>query len=173
MIQLVIGGVRSGKSRYAQNQAFDSAKEVFYIATAEALDDEMKRRIHHHQQDRPSHWHTVEEPLELAKTINQYSHPNHFILVDCLTLWLSNILFDKQGGVQSELFQSETDALFDLLNGFNHHVLFVSNEVGTGVIGADAMTRRFIDEAGFLNQKIAQLSDQVVFITAGLVQTLK
>jgi len=173
MIELVLGGTRSGKSRYAEQQAIQSNKKVIYIATAEARDAEMKGRIDLHQHARPNHWETVEEPIQLAMVIEQYNQQNTCLLVDCLTLWLSNILFDKAGEIQSSVFNNQTDALFNVLSNFSGQILLVSNELGLGVIAMDKMTRRFVDEAGLLHQKVAALSDRVVLVTAGLPQVLK
>ena len=173
MIELVLGGARSGKSRYAEQQAIESAKQVIYIATAEAGDTEMELRIKRHRDDRPQHWQTVEEPIKLAQVIQQYSDNNICLLVDCLTLWLTNILFSRQGEVQQVVFEQETEALFEALAGFSGRLILVSNEVGLGIVPMDKMTRRFVDEAGFLHQKIATLSDKVVMVTAGLPQVLK
>lgn len=173
MIELVLGGARSGKSRYAEQQAIASAKTVVYIATAEARDSEMQLRIAKHRQDRPENWQTIEEPVKLADIIHQASTETNCLLVDCLTLWLSNILFDKQGELQLELFNYQTQALLDSLTIFSGQIIFVTNEVGLGIVPIDKMTRRFVDEAGFLHQKIAALSDQVTLVTAGLPQRLK
>lgn len=173
MIELVLGGARSGKSRYAEQQAIESDKKVIYIATAEAGDAEMQSRINIHRQQRPAHWETVEEPIELASTIKKYDQADHYLLVDCLTLWLSNILFDKQGALQQTVFNKQTAELFEVLAAFSGHIILVSNEVGSGLIAMDKMTRRFVDEAGFLHQKIAALSHKVVLVTAGLPHTLK
>ncbi len=173
MIELVLGGVRSGKSRYAEQQAADSGKQVIYIATAEARDSEMQARILHHQQARSEHWRTVEEPIQLAKIITNQGKENVCLLVECLTLWLSNVLFNPQGELQQTLFEQETQALYKALSTFSGQLILVSNEVGLGVVAVDKMTRRFVDEAGFLHQKIAVLSDRVVLITAGLAQVLK
>ena len=173
MIELVLGGARSGKSRYAEQQAVKSGKQVIYIATAEARDEEMQARIRRHCQDRPQQWKTVEEPIKLAESIEKHSVENSCLLVDCLTLWLSNILFDKQGELQQTVFEKETQHLFDLLAAYTGQLILVTNEVGLGVVAMDKMTRRFVDEAGFLHQKVASLSDKVVFISAGLPQVLK
>lgn len=173
MIELVLGGARSGKSHYAEQVAIESGIPVIYIATAEAGDAEMQVRIEQHRQDRPQHWKTVEEPIKLADIIKQYSSSNVCLLVDCLTLWLTNILFDKQGNVQQSLFEHESQALFRALSSFSGLVILVSNEVGLGIVPMDKMTRRFVDEAGLLHQKIASLSDKVVLVTAGLPQKLK
>ncbi|MGR8930915.1 MAG: bifunctional adenosylcobinamide kinase/adenosylcobinamide-phosphate guanylyltransferase [Gammaproteobacteria bacterium] len=173
MIELVLGGARSGKSRYAEQQAKDSGLEIVYIATAEAGDEEMRARIQHHCQRRPSNWQTVEEPIRLADTIRQYAQPGFCILVDCLTLWLCNVLFDKRGQLQEGLFHDQRAALLNVLADCQGRVVMVSNEVGLGVVATDAMTRRFVDEAGFLHQALAQLCDHVVLVTAGLPQRLK
>jgi adenosylcobinamide kinase/adenosylcobinamide-phosphate guanylyltransferase len=173
MIELVLGGARSGKSRYAEQQASASGLPVVYIATAEAGDDEMHNRIQHHQQRRPAHWSTVEEPIALAAAISANADTQSCLLIDCLTLWLCNVLFDKQGKLQEQRYRQQADALCAALAASRQHVIMVSNEVGLGVVAADAMTRRFVDEAGFLHQRLAQLSDKVVLVTAGLPQILK
>ncbi|HIF55498.1 MAG: bifunctional adenosylcobinamide kinase/adenosylcobinamide-phosphate guanylyltransferase [Methylococcales bacterium] len=173
MIELVLGGARSGKSRYAEQQAANSGKQVIYLATAEAGDAEMQARILHHQQTRPKHWPTIEEPIQLAKSIKSQDKENVCLLVDCLTLWLSNILFNRQGELQQAVFQQETQALYEALSNFSGQLILVSNEVGLGVIPMHKMTRRFVDEAGFLHQQIALLSHRVVLMTAGLPQILK
>lgn len=173
MIELVLGGARSGKSRYAEQQAIDAEKKVIYIATAEAGDKEMQQRIECHRQSRPQHWKTVEEPIKLAQIINDYSEKDNCLLVDCLTLWLANVLFDKQGELQQVIFEREVQALLYSLDSFSGQLILVSNEVGLGVIAMDKMTRRFVDEAGLLHQKIACASDKVTFVTAGLPRVLK
>lgn len=173
MIELVLGGARSGKSSYAELQATESEKPVIYIATAEAGDGEMQARINLHRQNRPQHWQTIEEPIALAKTIAENSGENTLVLVDCLTLWLNNILFDKQGEVQQALFATESNKLLNVLTTFSDQLILVTNEVGQGIVEMNKMTRRFVDEAGLLHQRIAALSDRVVFVTAGLPQVLK
>ncbi len=173
MIELVLGGARSGKSRYAEQVAIESGIPVIYIATAEAEDAEMQARIEKHRQDRPQHWQTVEEPIKLANVIQQYSSSNSCLLVDCLTLWLTNILFDRQGNEQQSLFEQESQALFKTLDVFSGQLVMVSNEVGLGIVPIDKMTRRFVDEVGLLHQKIVSYSDKVVLVTASLPQILK
>ncbi len=174
MIELVLGGAKSGKTNYAEQQAISSKKQVIYLATAEAGDGEMALKIKKHQQNRPQHWQTVEEPIKLAKIIQQYSEKNTCLLVDCLTLWLTNILFNKQGKIQQTVFERETKALFEVLtSSYMGQIILVSNELGLGVVAANKMTRQFVDEAGLLHQKLATLSDKVVFITAGLPHILK
>jgi adenosylcobinamide kinase/adenosylcobinamide-phosphate guanylyltransferase len=173
MIELVLGGACSGKSRYAEKRVIESGKKVIYIATAQAGDAEMQLRIEHHRQNRPQHWITVEEPIKLADVINQHSEENSCLLVECLTLWLTNILFDNQGQVQLTVFEREVHALHNVLASFTGQIILVSNEVGLGVVAMEKMTRRFVDEAGLLHQQIASVSDKVVLVTAGLPLVLK
>lgn len=173
MSVLILGGARSGKSRYAENLANASSKQVIYIATGQARDKEMAERICRHKRDRPPHWETLEEPLELATVLEVHSHENHCLLVDCLTLWLSNVLFDQQGELQEAIFKQQTQALLDIVPTLQGEVIFVSNEVGSGIVPLDAMSRRFVDEAGLLHQQLAQRCERVVLITAGLAQVLK
>lgn len=173
MIELVLGGARSGKSGYAERQATQSGLDVIYIATAEARDSEMQTRIDRHRRDRPPHWLTVEQPIELAAVMAAHDAPGRLLLVDCLTLWLSNILFDSQGRLQRPVWQQQTDALFSTLPHCGGSVLMVSNEIGMGVVATDPMTRLFVDEAGFLHQRLARLCDKVTWVVAGLPQTLK
>jgi len=173
MIELALGGARSGKSRYAEQQAIDSIQQVVYIATAGASDAEMLDRINHHRQQRPQHWKTVEETIHLAEVIRNHHTENNYLLVDCLTLWLSNILFDKKGNLQQAVFEKEKNELLNTLSTFSGQIILVSNEVGSGLIAMDKMTRLFVDEAGRLHQQLAALSDKVVLVTAGLPQVLK
>ncbi len=169
----MLGGARSGKSRYAERQATGSEKNVVYLATAEAGDDEMRARIQRHRADRPRSWRTVEEPVKLGSAIRQYAGDRTFVLIDCLTLWLSNVLFDSGGGLQPTVFQREKDDLLQALAECTGNVVLVSNEVGQGVVSVYETTRRFVDEAGRLHQEIAALSDRVVLVTAGLPLVLK
>ncbi|MDD1622416.1 MAG: bifunctional adenosylcobinamide kinase/adenosylcobinamide-phosphate guanylyltransferase, partial [Methylococcaceae bacterium] len=134
MIELVLGGARSGKSRYAEQQAIASGLQVIYIATAEAGDEEMQARIAHHRQRRAEHWQTVEQPIHLAQAIAEHAGPQYCILVDCLTLWLCNVLFDKQGALQADRYQRQNDALLAALADCPHRVILVSNEIGSGVV---------------------------------------
>lgn len=168
MIELVLGGARSGKSRYAEELAHSSGKEVIYIATAQALDDEMGERIAHHRQSRPSNWPTVEEPLLLARVLADRDGAGQVLLVDCLTLWLTNLLLAEEG-----VFERETQALYAALPLLQARVILVSNEVGLGVVPLGELSRRYVDEAGRLNQRLAQLAERVTFCAAGLPLTLK
>lgn len=173
MIELILGGSRSGKSSYAEQQASASGKPVIYIATAQANDSQMQARIVCHQHARPQHWKTIEEPLQLAKIIHNQHQKNTCLLVDCLTLWLNNILFNQQGELQEKTFEDETQSLYAVLPQVSGRLILVTNEVGLGGVASNPMARRFTDEAGLLHQKIATLSDRVVLVTAGLPQVLK
>lgn len=173
MIELILGGARSGKSRYAEQQAQHSGLPVLYVATAEAGDTEMQQRIEQHRQRRPAQWQTLEEPIQLAAVIQRHAHAQQCLLIDCLTLWLCNVLFDRQGEFQASRFSEQRAALLQTLKHTAGHLILVSNEVGQGVVAADPMTRRFVDEAGFLHQNLAQLCDHVTLLTAGLPLRLK
>lgn len=169
MITLVLGGARSGKSRFAESLAERNNPDVVYIATAQAQDGEMQKRIVQHQQQRPNTWQTVEEPLALAHVIERYSQANNVILVDCLTLWLSNLLcLDDETRLQQE--KEQLISCFSTIKG---QLILVSNEVGLGIIPMGELSRRYVDEAGHLHQAIAAQADNVVLVTAGLPQVLK
>lgn len=173
MLTLILGGARSGKSRYAEQCALASGNNVVYIATATAGDAEMHERIERHKADRPGHWQTLEEPVGLGRVLAELASEERCLLVDCLTLWLSNVLFDAQGNIRETLFTMEREALLESLADIPGQVILVSNEVGSGVIPLGASTRRYVDEAGRLHQELARLSDRVVLVTAGLPQILK
>lgn len=169
MRTLILGGARSGKSALAERLATASGHEVVYIATAQAHDAEMAARIAHHRAQRPAHWLSVEEPMALAAALEAHARPGRCVLVDCLTLWLSNLL----GAPDSERFKQEHDALLHLLPSLKGQVLMVSNEVGLGVIPMGELTRRFVDEAGRLHQALAAQCERVLFVAAGLPLPLK
>lgn len=173
MKHLVLGGARSGKSLYAEQLAQASQKEVIYIATGSAGDAEMQARIEKHQADRPQYWQTIEEPILLADVIERYANTRHCLLVDCLTLWLSNILFNSQGDYQEDIFLQQKQALLNELPYIHSDIILVSNEVGSGVVPMDSMSRRFVDEAGRLHQQLAKICTHVTLVTAGLAQPLK
>lgn len=166
---LVLGGARSGKSRIAQELASAAQLPVVYIATATALDEEMTARIEHHQHNRPSEWRLRECPLDLATALQEETQQSQTILVDCLTLWLNNQLFEYPEQDFSALF----DTLVNSLNTNNANVIFVANEVGLGIIPLGEVSRKFVDEAGRLNQRLAQIADKVLFVAAGLPLALK
>jgi len=165
IIELVIGGARSGKSRHAEQLAQESGLSVTYIATAEVRDAEMAERIAHHRASRPTDWRTVEEPLVLASALRREAGPDICVLVDCLTLWLTNIMLAEQ--------EAEIDALRGILPTLPGRVILVSNEVGWGIVPENALARRFRDEQGRLNQRIAALADNVTLVAAGLPLVLK
>ena len=168
MLSLILGGARSGKSRHAQTLAEAGGLPVTVIATAQARDAEMVARIARHQEERPAHWRTVEEPVRLAEALRQAAGPGQCLLVDCLTLWLLNLL---EAG--ETVFARERAELLKTLPQLPGEILFVSNEVGLGVIPMGELSRRFVDEAGWLNQDIGRLADTVTFVAAGLPLTLK
>lgn len=178
---LVLGGARSGKSAHAERLAEASGKEVVVVATSRAGDAEMAARIAHHRERRPGHWQTVEEELALAAVLREYCAPQRLVLVDCLTLWLSNLMFcdgrawPEVGAVAlPERFHQERAALLDLLDaGTEGEILFVSNELGMGIVPWGAVSRCFADEAGRLNQAVAARADRAVFVAAGLPLVLK
>jgi adenosylcobinamide kinase/adenosylcobinamide-phosphate guanylyltransferase len=166
---LILGGARSGKSRYAETLAQQSGREVIYIATATAQDAEMQSRIAHHQASRPAHWQTIEEPLALATCLQQHAAPERLLLVDCLTLWLTNLLCAED----ASRLQQETTQLLQRLPELPGDIIFVSNEVGLGIIPLGELTRRYVDEAGRLHQQLAAQMQRVVFMVAGLPHLLK
>jgi adenosylcobinamide kinase/adenosylcobinamide-phosphate guanylyltransferase len=168
MKSLILGGARSGKSRHAEHLAAASGRDVIYLATAEAADAEMTARIAHHRAQRPAGWALVEEPLALARVLRQQAAADRCLLVDCLTLWLSNLL-----AVEPSRMQQELDALYETLPGLSGDVLLVSNEVGWGIVPDNALARRFRDEAGRLHQRLAGLCDHVTLVVAGLPLALK
>jgi len=186
MIELVLGGARSGKSAHAESlalawQAVAPARHVVYVATAEARDDEMRRRISHHQQGRPADWSLIEAPLALAEALQKAATPDTLLLVDCLTLWLSNLLFaghaarqaEQQAAIDCPLLAGEQLALLDVLPKLPGPVVLVSNEVGWGIVPAGALSRLFADEQGRLNQRVATIADRVTLVAAGLPLVLK
>jgi adenosylcobinamide kinase/adenosylcobinamide-phosphate guanylyltransferase len=177
---LVLGGARSGKSAYAEKLAAQSGRTVVYIATARSGDGEMAARIAQHRSDRPQHWCTVEEPLLLADAIRRHGADDTLILVDCLTLWLSNLMFSDGGDYPDvgtiklpPLFGEQRAALLDALRNARGDVVLVSNEVGMGIVPMGAVSRCFLDEAGRLNQAVAAVCDRAVFVAAGLPLALK
>jgi len=169
MLQLILGGARSGKSRLAEQTAINTQLAVTYVATAQALDPEMQSRIEHHQNQRPTHWSLVEEPLYLANALQKIDRPNQIILVDCLTLWLTNLLLLNDQSVQ----QLECEQLLKVLPTLESEIILVSNETGLGVVPLGEISRQFVDEAGRLHQTLGQMADKVVFCVAGFPMILK
>jgi adenosylcobinamide kinase / adenosylcobinamide-phosphate guanylyltransferase len=185
MLTLVLGGARSGKSRYAQSLC-DSSSCVIYIATAvnDANDHEMRGRIGRHRADRPAEWQTVEEPLDLPRAVVE-APVEATLLIDCATLWISNLMWEfreKTGVEQEKLILAEVDELIEAVRrraekaidtGAAGEVVIVSNDVGGGLVPEHPVARAFRDLQGFANQRLAKAADTVVFIIAGLPLRLK
>ncbi|EQB07011.1 hypothetical protein L288_10250 [Sphingobium quisquiliarum P25] len=164
---LVLGGARSGKSRYAQGRCEAISGQLAYIATAQAYDHEMADRIARHRADRGERWLTIEAPLELPDAIRASAGTAGAILVDCLTLWLSNML------LANEDIAAWSAELAKAVRSCTVPLVLVANEVGLSIVPDNALARRFRDEAGWLNQQIAAVCDEAVFVAAGLPLTLK
>ena len=164
---LILGGARSGKSRHAEALVESQAGRCSYIATAEPGDAEMARRIAEHRARRGVRWRTVEAPLDLAGALERCSESDGATLVDCLTLWLSNLMAAERD------IAAETRRLVELLPHLDGAVVLVSNEVGQGVVPANALARAFVDHAGRLHQQVAAVADSVIFMSAGLPLALK
>ena len=193
MKELILGGVRSGKSSLAERHARESGLEVVYIATAHAPDDpELQQRIDRHRRRRPAEWLTVEEPYQLAAALRLNAAVGRCLLVDCLTLWLSNLLCadaappaarDASRVTATDASQrtaagisrlaAERAALLDTFPRLPGHIILVGSETGLGVVPLGELTRRFVDGAGDLHQELARLCDRVIFTVAGLPQILK
>ena len=169
MLELILGGARSGKSRLAERLATQSGLAVTYIATSQALDGEMSARIQHHRQRRPADWGLVEEPLELARALRDNAAPGRCQLVDCLTLWLTNLLMLDD----DTRLAMQRDAFLEALAELPGRIILVSNETGLGVVPLGELTRRYVDEAGWLHQAVAERAERVLFTVAGLPMLLK
>jgi adenosylcobinamide kinase/adenosylcobinamide-phosphate guanylyltransferase len=166
---LILGGVRSGKSRLAERLATESQLPITYIATATGEDEEMRERIASHQLRRPDHWQIVEEPLELASVLSFHADNGRCLLVDCLTLWLTNLLIHAD----TTKFETERLAFLTVLPRLSGRLILVSNETNMGIIPLGELSRHYCDEAGKLHQEITQHCDQVVLTVAGLPLMLK
>lgn len=166
---LVLGGVRSGKSCYAESLAYRDGRAVTVIATAVAGDPEMQARIAAHQARRPNAWALIEEPIALSTSLRQAGGSDRVVIVECLTLWLTNLLCAPDAA----LLEQEMDRLYAALPQLPGGLILVSNEVGLGVVPLGALSRRFVDVAGGLHQRLAALCDQVMLLVAGLPITLK
>jgi len=164
---LILGGARSGKSTYSEKLALRTQLRPVYIATAQAHDEEMSARITDHQSRRGTIWTTIEEPLALCEALSNHAAPENVILVDCLTLWLSNLM------MAGENIEDEIVRLTTLIPDLAGPVVFVSNEIGMGLVPETTMGRAFRDHQGRLNQRVAQGVDSVSFIAAGYPLHLK
>ena len=172
-ISLILGGARSGKSAYAEQLASASALPVTYIATAQVYDAEFGDRVAHHKQRRPAHWKTVEVPHQLAATLKAEAAPGRCLVVDCLTLWLAQCICPECAPPEGVDWPQQRQALLELLPSLPGTILLVSNEVGMGIVPLGEINRQFQDEQGRLNQAVAQLAEQAVFMAAGLPLKLK
>lgn len=166
-VTLILGGARSGKSRYAEALARNHKREPAYIATAEITDAEMRERIQHHREQRGARWRTIEAPLDLVAALRQADGLKAFTLVECLTVWINNLMYHGKD------VAGEVERFCASLADVKGHVVLVANEVGLGIVPDNALARRFRDAAGRANQAIAEVADEVVFIAAGLPMVLK
>ena len=180
LLHFVLGGARSGKSRFAENLAAgfeEKGRTVIYLATANRtfqdekgesqLDKEMAQRVEHHLSQRPDHWQTVECPLELSECLNRYNSHEYCILVDCLTLWFLNTLQSRTDTDNAE------QALLEVMQAHRAELILVSNEVGLGIVPLGELSRRYVDGLGRLHQKVAEQADKVSFLVAGIETKLK
>ncbi len=168
---LVTGGARSGKSSFAQRLADNMKGRKVFLATAEALDEEMKSRIEIHRKERPSGWDTIEETKHLSKALNNCNRKFEVILIDCLTMWISNLL-SKTAFDESQI-QKEVNDFISKCKAIKGTVIIVTNEVGLGIVPANRLARIFRDVAGRANQEIAAIADEVYLIVAGIPLKLK
>lgn len=166
-VTLVLGGARSGKSAWAERLVESVDAQPVYVAPAEAGDAEMVERIRRHRERRGERWHTVEEPLDLRGVLAREDRPGQVLLVDCLSLWLSNLMAAERD------IEAEVSGLLTALRAVRAPVVLVSNEVGMGIVPANALARRYRDDLGRLNQSVASLAELVVFTAAGLPLALK
>jgi adenosylcobinamide kinase/adenosylcobinamide-phosphate guanylyltransferase len=169
-VTLVLGGVRSGKSRYAQQLA-ERSERVVFVATAKPSDDEMERKIERHRADRPKDWLTIEEPLELPRVLAEHENNCDVILVDCLTIFAANLMEVK--GEDREAIERRVEDLCAALRNIVCPVVLVSNEVGSGVVPSHAIGCSYRDLLGEINQSVARIADDVVLMVAGLPLALK
>ena len=166
----ITGGCRSGKSRYALDYANRHFSKKLFLATSEALDEEMAQRIENHKKVRGPEWQTIEEPVEIVNKIKEHGGDGKIILIDCLTLWLYNLLM--RWGDDSKIL-NETDKLINVIKQNPASFILVSNEVGMGIVPADPLSRRYRDLLGTMNQRIAQALDTVIFMVSGIPLFLK
>lgn len=167
-VVLVLGGARSGKSRFAENLVLETGLRRHYVATGRAFDEEMRARIAKHRDDRGPGWQTVEEPLDLVGALAAIDGPGHAVLVDCLTLWVTNLMMEKGRDMSADFA-----ALCRFVKGARAKIVFVSNEVGLGIVPDNRMARTFRDHAGRLHQEIAAQAAEVYFVAAGLPLKMK
>ena len=167
MVTFVIGGARSGKSSFALKEGSALAGKKAYVATAEALDAEMKARIEKHREERSEEWITFEEPLNIARLIEDIHEKYDVVIIDCLTVWLSNLMMNDKN------VEKEIGSFCSALDSQRSTLFIVSNELGMGIVPDNELARRFRDIAGAMNQKIASLADNVYLVTAGIPVKIK
>jgi adenosylcobinamide kinase/adenosylcobinamide-phosphate guanylyltransferase len=170
MKELILGGARSGKSHHAEVCAAESGLDVLYVATAQAHDDEMQQRIEHHKQQRPDHWQLIEEPINLISVLKDNANTSTCILVDCLTLWISNQLCSE---IDKNKIENNINKLVETVLNLPGRIIFVSNEVSMGIIPMGEINRQFVDEAGRLHQRLATVCDNVTLMVAGIPTVIK
>jgi len=173
MLELVLGGARSGKSGYAQDCAIDNKQPILLIATATADDEEMQQRIKLHQQTRPSDIAVIEEPLQLSNTLQAHCNTEKTIIVDCLTLWLSNLLLQDETDLENSFEYKALINNLELLSQAKANIYLVSNEVGMGIIPLGKLNRIYCDAVGHLHQAIAKHAQRVTLMVAGLAHSIK
>lgn len=166
-VTLVLGGARSGKSSFSERLVRDTGLERHYVATGRAYDDEMRQRISTHREDRGDGWTTHEVPLDLVNLLREVDAPGRAVLVDCLTLWITNLMMENRD------IDAEGDSLVQALGSVSGQLVLVSNEVGLGIVPDNRMAREFRDHSGRLHQKIAAVADEVFFVAAGLPLKMK
>jgi adenosylcobinamide kinase/adenosylcobinamide-phosphate guanylyltransferase len=169
-IYFITGGARSGKSAFAEKLASELAGKRAYLATAQALDPEMAARIEKHRKDRGLAWDTYEEPLAVAELLKKLSGRYDVVLLDCLTLWLSNVIAHTNG---DDVVSFRSEELVSAIKDFSGGCIIVSNEVGLGIVPDNPLARKFRDFAGILNQRVAQTADEVYFTAAGIPIKIK
>lgn len=173
MITFVLGGAKSGKTSWALRYAegLRGFKNYYYLATAQALDEEMQEKIEKHKKERPSFWKLLEEPLNISDHLERLSNSCSLILLDCLTLWISNLLYLKRD------LDRESERLIKVLKNYQRResswIIIISNEVGLGIVPENKLARDYRELSGSLNQRVAGVADEVYFIVAGLSITLK
>lgn len=173
-VTFIIGGARSGKSAFALSEANKFTGQKAYIATAQALDEEMRERVEKHKKQRGGEWDTYEEPVKVADVLQGIKDKYNVVIIDCLTLWLSNLMcngHDVEKGIES--LCSSLSTIYCLPAGKAGSLFTVSNEVGTGIVPDNELARKFRDFAGILNQKVAAIADDVYLVTAGIPVKIK
>ena len=169
----ILGGARSGKSNFALKLAESIKGKRLYIATAEALDEEMEERIKKHKKERGNNWTTIEEPIKIADVIKK-NKKYDVILLDCLTLWISNLMHkEARGKGQGARGKKNIETLMNTCANSKTNIIIVSNEVGMGIVPDNPLARQFRDIAGFANQKIADAADEVYFMVSGIPMRMK